>query len=36
MAFIDLVEFEAIKTLSGRRAPRCDEHQFHAKMMVIT
>ena len=36
MAFIDQGEFEAIQTLSGRRAPRCDKHHFHAKMMVIT
>ena len=36
MAFIDQGEFEAMKTLSGRRAPRCDKHQFRAKMMVST
>ena len=35
MAFIDHGEFEAIQTLSGRRAPCCDKHQFHAKMTVI-
>ena len=36
MAFIDQGEFEAMKTLSGLRAPCCDKHQFCAKMMVIT
>ena len=36
MAFIDQGEFEAIKTLSGRRAPRCDKDQFRAKMTVST
>ena len=36
MAFIDLGEFEAMKTLSGRRAPRYDKHQFRAKMTVST
>ena len=34
--FIDQGEFEAMKTLSGRRAPRCDKHQFRAKMTVST
>ena len=34
MAFTDQDKFEAMKTLSGRRALRCDEHQFRAKMMV--
>ena len=34
--FIDHGEFEALKTLSGRRAPRCDKHQFRAKMTVST
>ena len=34
MAFIDQDEFEAMKTLSGHRAPRCDKHQFSAKMKV--
>ena len=29
-------EFEAIKTMSGCRAPRCDKHQFSAKMTVST
>ena len=28
----DQGEFEAVKTLSGCRAPRCDKHQFHAKV----
>ena len=36
MAFIDQGEFEAIKTLSVRRAPRCDKDQFRAKMTVST
>ena len=36
MAFADQGEFEAMKTLSGRRAPCCDKHQFRAKMMVST
>ena len=34
--FVDQDEFEAMKTLSGRRAPRCDKHQFRAKMTVST
>ena len=34
--FIDQGEFEAMKTLSGRRASRCDKHQFRAKITVIT
>ena len=34
--FIDQCEFEAMKTLSSRRAPRCDKHQFRAKMTVST
>ena len=34
MAFTDQDKFEAMKTLSGHRTPRCDEHQFRAKMMV--
>ena len=29
-------EFEAIKTLSGHRAARCDKDQYRAKMMVST
>ena len=34
MAFIDQGEFEAMKTLSGCEAARCDEHPFHAKIKV--
>ena len=34
MAFIDQGEFEAMKTLSGWEAARCDEHPFHAKIKV--
>ena len=33
---MDQGEFEAMKTLSGRRAPRCDKHEFRAKMTVST
>ena len=33
-SFIDLGEFEATKTLSGRRALCCDKHQFCAKLTV--
>ena len=29
-------EFDSMKTLSGRRAPRSDKHQFHVKMTVST
>ena len=29
-------KFEAMKTLIGRRAPRCDKDQFRAKMTVST
>ena len=36
MVFIDQGEFEAMKTLDDCRAPRCDKHQFRAKMMVST
>ena len=32
----DQGEFEAMKTPIGRRAPRCDKDQFHAKMTVST
>ena len=32
MAFIDQCEFDAMKTLSSRRAPCCDKHC--AKMIV--
>ena len=35
-SFIDLGEFGAMKTLSGRIAPRCDKHQFCDKMTVST
>ena len=35
-AFVDQDEFEAMKTLSGRRTPRCDKHQFRAKITVST
>ena len=35
-SFIDLGEFAAMKTLSGRIAPRCDKHQFCDKMTVST
>ena len=34
--FIDQGEFEAMKTLDDRRAPRCDKHQFRAKMTAST
>ena len=34
MAFVDQGEFEAIKTLSGWEAARCDEHPFRAKIKV--
>ena len=33
MAFIDQREFIALQTLSGCRAPRCDKHKFHTKMI---
>ena len=36
MAFIYQGEFEAMKTLSSRRASRCDKNQFRAKMTVST
>ena len=36
MTFIDQGEYEAMKTLSGRRALHSDKHQFCAKMMVST
>ena len=35
-SFIDQGEFVAMKTLSGRKAPRCDKHSFHDKMMAST
>ena len=34
--FIDQGEFGAMKTLSGRIAPRYDKHQFRDKMTVST
>ena len=34
MAFIDQGEFEAMKTLSGWEASRCDEYPFRAKIKV--
>ena len=36
MAFIDQGEFEALKLLSGWKAVRSNEHQFHAKIKVNT
>ena len=36
MAFVDQGEFEAMKTLSGWEAERCDEHSFRAKIKVST
>ena len=36
MAFIDQGKFEAMKTLSGWEAARCDEHPFRAKIKVST
>ena len=35
-SFIDQGKFVVMKTLSGRRAPRCDKHQFRDKMTVST
>ena len=35
-SFIDQDKFVVMKTLSGRRAPRCDKHQFCDKMTVST
>ena len=32
--FIDQGEFEAMKTLSGWEAARCDQHPFRAKIKV--
>ena len=34
--FFDHGNFEAMKTLSGWEATRCDEHQFRAKIKVST
>ena len=36
MAFIDQGEFKAMKTLSGWKTARSDEHQFRAKIKVST
>ena len=36
MASIDQGEVEAMKTLIGCRAPRCDKDEFRAKMTVST
>ena len=33
---IDQGEFRTMKTLSGRIAPRCNQHQFCDKMKVST
>ena len=35
-SFIDQGKFEAMKTLSGHRAPHCGKHQFRAKIMANT
>ena len=35
-SLIDQGEFEAMKMHSGCRAPFCDNHQFCAKIVVIT
>ena len=35
-SFFDQGKFEAMKSLSGREAARCDEHQFRAKIKVST
>ena len=34
--FLDQGNFEAMKTLSGWEATRCDEYQFRAKIKVST
>ena len=34
MAFIDQGEFEAMKTLSLCRAPRCDEDRFRYRTLL--
>ena len=36
MTFIDQGEPEAMKSLSGWKAVRSDEHQFHVKIKVST
>ena len=33
ISFIDQREFIALQTLSGCRAPHCDKHKFHTKMI---
>ena len=35
-SFTDHGKLEAMKTLSGRRDPRCGKHQFCAKITVNT
>ena len=35
-SFFDYSEFEAMKSLCGWVAARCDEHQFRAKIKVST
>ena len=35
-SFFDYSEFEAMKSLSGWVAARCDEHQFRTKIKVST
>ena len=35
-SFFDYSKFEAMKSLSGWVAVRCDEHQFRAKIKVNT
>ena len=35
-SFIDQGELVAMKTLSSRKAPRCDKDQFCDEMMVST
>ena len=34
MTFIDQSECKSMKTLNGRRALRCDKHQFRTKMTM--
>ena len=35
-SFINEGKFEAVKMLTGCRAPHCGKHQVHAKIMVNT
>ena len=35
-SFFDQGKLEAMRTLSGWEATRCDEHQFHAKIKGST